>query len=74
MYVFHQPIKYINITMNAYINIIGTLGIWKIFLKIFHVWHQQLFITPEIFVHFFVFITDMYYYICSWYLSSSILW
>lgn len=50
MDVSHQPVKDVDVTVYADINIIGALGVREILLKVFHVRDEQLFVAFEVLV------------------------
>ena len=59
MNVAHQPVKDVDITMNANINIINILVVAEILFKILHVSNKNITITFEILVSLLVFIAHM---------------
>lgn len=59
MNVSHKPIKNIDVAMDANVYVIESFGVTEILFKVFHIWNEQIFIAFEVFVHFFVLITDM---------------
>ena len=59
MNVAHQPVKDVDVTMNANINIINILVVAEILFKILHVSNKNITITFEILVSLLVFIAHM---------------
>ena len=59
MNVAHQPVKDVDITMNANINVINILVVAEILFKILHVSNKNITITFEILVSLLVFIAHM---------------
>jgi hypothetical protein len=65
MNVSHKPIKNIDVAMDANVYVIESFGVTEILFKVFHIRNKQIFIAFEVFVHFFVLITDMNNDLCT---------
>ena len=51
--------------MNRNIDVIRAGSLCQVLLEVFHVANQEVFLTPEIFAHFPIFVKHMYRYVIS---------
>lgn len=69
----HQPIEDADVAVHTDVNVIQALRVTEILLKVFHVGDQQVFVALEVFVHLFVFIADMNYYLSCCRIAARVL-
>jgi hypothetical protein len=54
--VLEEPLEYLDVTMDRYVNVIGVSCLCQVLLEVFHVAHKQIFLAPEIFTLLSVFV------------------
>lgn len=55
----HEPVKYANVAVHTDINIVHTLWVTQILLKVAHIGDKQILFAFKVFVHFLVFVAHM---------------
>ena len=55
----HEPIEYVDIAVDANVDVIYAFGVTEVLFEILHVRDQQIFVTFEVFVHLLVLIADV---------------
>jgi len=60
--ILHEPLKYLDVTVDTNVNVVHTGGLCQIFLEVFHVSDQELLLTGKILVDLAVLVKHMDHY------------